>query len=646
MCTHVSTGCDIITCVCGHDFNWEEEKLKLNQAVLFSQSYPYDTHVNCARILCTSTESCESSTFKYAQAWYKSNKPLAKRGLLAWWKESYVRFPSQVCALYLIKCPLNTTNVLVVINEKDGGVNSHSKQFHSINGIKKYFDPLLSDQLVYGSILWSKNQENQEIIKEYNMLKEWNHMLQFLQLYGHQKPKKTYNSIKLSFKSEKQFDIKISDSTLIYSNNNQTCHRPLRNSTSNPTSTYPCALVSIISYVSSLTCVLEECPLEGNWLTFGLARRNHMGCNGNWGFGRTSGSWGIADHRSSPPTCQPNENGILGDNGQVLEMEMGEEDRCTDNNNNNNNNDYSSSSTKWSNRDSGSRRRKLQQGDILRMECNLKEVSLANGHTIRILNEQEEDEIRSLSSSSSIHSYRSSLQRISRVWKPSSANHDMLYKAYLTQLKRILQPEYSVSSTIVQDISNMADVWFNKCDNDVMKCVHTTDHYLNTNACIVDILLLSHNHIDNDHDSNTPIYKCNNHNDRSYINNDNDNDNENLEMNSDYIEIYNSKLINFSSIIELLCWKSINKEHYKEYVKTNKKENANKHIDYNTLLKWIITDQVEVQGLNSTSLESYLSPKEFENIFHMRSDEFYKLQEWKQYELKKQYKLIYTVRKL
>jgi hypothetical protein len=78
----------------------------------------------------------------------------------------------------------------------------------------------------------------------------------------------------------------------MYSNNNTTVRRP------GSDSCYPCAFAPLTSTRCSFAVTLDSIPQNGNWLTFGIAKKG-MKASYSDGFGRTADSWGIAQDSSA-----------------------------------------------------------------------------------------------------------------------------------------------------------------------------------------------------------------------------------------------------------------------------------------------------------------------------------------------------------
>eukprot|EP01035_Chromulina_nebulosa_P020109 gene20109-26109_t len=88
------------------------------------------------------------------------------------------------------------------------------------------------------------------------------------------------------------WDVKSSDDTLIFADDNTSCRR------NGSASCYPAAFALIKNEFTIFNVVLEETSSKTNWLTVGLGKKNFPSSYSD-GFGRTSDSWGIADGRAS-----------------------------------------------------------------------------------------------------------------------------------------------------------------------------------------------------------------------------------------------------------------------------------------------------------------------------------------------------------
>lgn len=359
-------GCNTVTCLCGQQFSWVQEKEKNERCQEFLKIYPEDTNLACAKILCRDFVGEE---LLLARAWQARNFFNMKKALRSYFKEKFSPFPTQSCVIlsrlslpdglresleswieenddeykkrreenYLsikkiveIFCPnedervsfcykimtssrrnyyrtSTTSSNLPAASGSTSTTSSTSSSSSSslpaatgnisvttsTSNTTFSYPPFPSSSfdrlLLLSSQLWiDANREKYN--KELELL-EINSAKQFLYLYG-EKPIKRILPTKLSSPSSYEWSASLSNSDLTFTNNYSTVERI------GSISCYPAAFSLLTAPRASFRVLIEQAPRSSNWLTFGLARRG-MPSSSSDGVGRTSGSWGIADDRSS-----------------------------------------------------------------------------------------------------------------------------------------------------------------------------------------------------------------------------------------------------------------------------------------------------------------------------------------------------------
>lgn len=94
------------------------------------------------------------------------------------------------------------------------------------------------------------------------------------------------------------FDLAISETALRFANGNRYAYRP------GNVSCYPAAMALTPSGKSSFTAVLDECPFANNTMSFGIAVKGFPK-SGQQAFGERADSWGIYNNRSENSVEEP-----------------------------------------------------------------------------------------------------------------------------------------------------------------------------------------------------------------------------------------------------------------------------------------------------------------------------------------------------
>eukprot|EP01034_Spumella_vulgaris_P034316 gene34316-42320_t len=95
-------GCDSVTCVCGHYFEWEFEKTHRVLIKEFALLYPENSHRQCVDILFAADgglENYEDPTQNMARAWQQINYVPVNAELAAWFQRQFPHCPTQRASL-------------------------------------------------------------------------------------------------------------------------------------------------------------------------------------------------------------------------------------------------------------------------------------------------------------------------------------------------------------------------------------------------------------------------------------------------------------------------------------------------------------------------------------------------------------------
>jgi len=311
-------GCNTITCVCGKQFSWTAEKENTDRCLQFLQSYPENTSVLCARILCTEM-STQGSVIQQAQAWQIRNRREVTSCMLQWFRTKYWPCPSQSCVtlhleavpdgvrqcveiwkahrpLEVVKCAeqkrIASQAMFVTMYpfEAERAVAAHE----IVNLHRRTKSPktnLKSDaQLLAASALdWIES--NRDTYTQGLEAHELRQAQQFMFLHGGKRlhnTKPAYVNCPYAFEWSRE----MSNEDLTYTNQNTTVCRV------GSVSCYPAAFAKLVGDHAMFRVSVDVAPRSSNWLTFGLARRG-MATTSSDGVGRTANTWGIADDRSS-----------------------------------------------------------------------------------------------------------------------------------------------------------------------------------------------------------------------------------------------------------------------------------------------------------------------------------------------------------
>jgi hypothetical protein len=304
-------GCNTITCVCGKQFSWSVEKENTERSQAFLQSYPDETSIHCAIVLCTRNPS---PSITQAKAWQARNRIEVSRCLTDWFKTKYWQCPSQCCAVLpsdqlpdgvkeaielwktshsakVAKCKEeNEVAIMSVFTnlypcDKDRPVAA----FRFINLSKRSVLPEVDPKIIQSATKWM--EKNRETYNKGLEAYEERSSRQFLFLFGNKTIRSTLPSY-VHCPVATEWCRTISNADLTYTNNDTSVERV------GSVSCYPAAFCKLLGEKCMFRVMVDTAPKSSNWLTFGIAKRG-MANSSSDGVGRTSNSWGLSDDRSS-----------------------------------------------------------------------------------------------------------------------------------------------------------------------------------------------------------------------------------------------------------------------------------------------------------------------------------------------------------
>eukprot|EP00599_Poterioochromonas_sp_BG-1_P005830 CAMPEP_0173149516 /NCGR_PEP_ID=MMETSP1105-20130129/10372_1 /TAXON_ID=2985 /ORGANISM="Ochromonas sp., Strain BG-1" /LENGTH=683 /DNA_ID=CAMNT_0014064397 /DNA_START=689 /DNA_END=2740 /DNA_ORIENTATION=- len=304
-------GCNTITCVCGKQFSWSQEKENTERSQAFRTAHPEETSTHCAIVLCTRTPS---PLLTQAKAWQIRNRIEVNRALTDWFKKKYWPCPSQCCTVLVpetladgvkeaIELWKNTHAAEVNKRKEENDIALRSvflnmvKDEHErpvvahrlMNPSRRSLLGNVDDKMVQSAIKWvEKNRERYNRgVEEY----EERSARQFLFLFGNRLVKNTIPAYS-QYPSGSEWCRTASNPDLTYTNSNTTVERV------GSVSCYPAAFCKLTADKCMFRVVVDAAPKSSNWLTFGVARKGMANASSD-GVGRTANTWGISDDRSS-----------------------------------------------------------------------------------------------------------------------------------------------------------------------------------------------------------------------------------------------------------------------------------------------------------------------------------------------------------
>lgn len=310
-------GCNTITCVCGKQFSWSQEKETSERCQQFLQMHPEETCTHCAIVLCTRTPS---PLVSQAKAWQSRHRMEVNRSLTHWFQKKYWPVPSQACTVLPLEQQPDgvkeaielwrNTHVKEVTRcreENDRALRSLFLNFvpnpeeravmayrlitpsSSHRGNQSLFGPGLDTRMIQSAMKWTETHhyEYQQGLQAY----EQRSAQQFLFLYGERRVQ-DLSPAYLTYPSGGEWCRDLSNTELTYTNQNRTVERV------GSVSCYPAAFCKLTAEKCLFRVVVETAPKSSNWLTFGIARTGMANASSD-GVGRTTNTWGISDDRSS-----------------------------------------------------------------------------------------------------------------------------------------------------------------------------------------------------------------------------------------------------------------------------------------------------------------------------------------------------------
>lgn len=315
-------GCNTITCVCGRQFSWATEKENMDRCNNFIRYYPENTAECCVLVLVGQKISNTAD----ARAWQSRHPQLVSKCLRRWFLQQYGNCPSQVCAILSEQSVSEGLREAIDMwtHENPAAVEScRAKNLQAIRSIFETFYPDVRRRAIDAALLLRKSPHSEndgafrtdasdstssrlvasarmwvsenpaEYAKALESIEE--HLTdQFLYLYKNQIP--TAAALCQSHTpSVSQWNISISNPALLFSQQGSTVQRQ------GNVSSYPAAFADLPPGCdrSMMRVKVDHCPRGPNWLTVGLAKKGHMPIASSDGVGRTLGTWGIHDDRST-----------------------------------------------------------------------------------------------------------------------------------------------------------------------------------------------------------------------------------------------------------------------------------------------------------------------------------------------------------
>lgn len=306
-------GCNTITCVCGRQFSWSQEKENTERSFAFREAYPDDTTSSCANILCTQANpaSASSDLILRAKAWQIRNRMEVNRALRSWFQKKYSPFPSQMCSKLIPERQMDGVKEAMDLWKTEYGnevARCKSQNDVAIASLFTTMYPIDHERPLAAHLLVSTSPSiNNTIPLAASALKwiearrefykagveqwELRSARQFLFLYGRHNLcefKPAHQNVYCA----QVFNRSTSNTELAYSNNDMSVQRP------GSASCYPAAFADLTNDRCMFRVRIDEAPRSSNWLTFGVAKRG-MANSSSDGVGRTANTWGLSDDRSS-----------------------------------------------------------------------------------------------------------------------------------------------------------------------------------------------------------------------------------------------------------------------------------------------------------------------------------------------------------
>lgn len=318
-------GCNTMTCVCGKQFSWANEKETMDRSTSFFKNHPINTAQCCVAALVGENDSdindarawqsrhryevsqaflnywhCKYKFCQHQAAALKLHDPTVNEGVREAVSIWYSKFSSEVddCrdknaralrTIFLSLYPNAATRAKEAIvylrrlpdNISVGTVDISTSSMHSaVSG--KISIP--ESKLITSMRLWLKEHPQEQSIALHDLERAASR--QFLYLYGTHRP--TMSALFRSHTpSVGSWDIEISNASLTFSNNNTTVQRV------GNVSSYPAAMANLPSNCdrSKFRVYIDSAPRGPNWLTVGLASKGMLPSASSDGLGRSLHTW-------------------------------------------------------------------------------------------------------------------------------------------------------------------------------------------------------------------------------------------------------------------------------------------------------------------------------------------------------------------
>lgn len=268
-------GCNSVTCFCGFQFGWTEQKKKIDNATSFLAAYPEDTTGHCVRIL---TDSLDPEALNLSLGWKAIHAIHVNQGLMKWWKTAFPLCPAQCCAVPTadIQAHQGRKDAMLLFRSKYPSEVAHCEAENRLAISSLFVSMYPEDERPLAALLMFKNRNkgnlflgdvhisrsarvwaaaNKPLIEMAECLYNQRTLKSFLFLHGALSPSVfRHDSLAVSGGSEWALD-GVSNQMLTYTNNNNTaCRR-------NGVSCYPAAFVPVTSPQCRITFELTAAPM-------------------------------------------------------------------------------------------------------------------------------------------------------------------------------------------------------------------------------------------------------------------------------------------------------------------------------------------------------------------------------------------------
>ena len=310
-------GCNSVTCFCGLQFGWTEQKKKLDDSALFLKEYPENPTGACIQLLTTESDG---PRITLAQGWRAMHPIDIQVGLMRWFLTTFPSCPAQVCAnpptdyvrfvgqrdalkLYKDKnpkgvhhCESQTKIAVSLLFPAMFPAGGRALAALSMLKYRSRTDPFAKNPEILRSARQWANVNKKELEEE-----ELNFCLRsagrFLNMHGRSTPSfmcalNTSISTSIVDTCTEFVPPGVSNEALTYTFNNTSVQRV------SGVSCYPAAFVQLISSNCKVSFEISSGDLSVNYMSFGLCRVGFAKSSSD-GFGRTRESWGVCDNRNT-----------------------------------------------------------------------------------------------------------------------------------------------------------------------------------------------------------------------------------------------------------------------------------------------------------------------------------------------------------